>query len=104
MGRFLPVHSALKDNLKRDRGLYSSADQPYRFQCFALSQDTADTDGLWVAKALQFSQAGIDRFGRHAGKQAAGGLRVEEQGIARVVDEGFRIAQRPAQAHVGRLL
>jgi len=102
-GTFLPVNSALKDNLKPDRGLYSSVDQSYRFQRFALSQDTANTDSLPVAKATQFSEAGLDRFGGHAGEQAAGGLRVEEQGIARVVDEGFGIAQRPAQAYVGRL-
>ena len=48
----------------------------------------------------QFGRGG---FRRHAGEQATGGLRVENQREARVVDEAFRIAQRPPQAHVGRL-
>ena len=40
---------------------------------------------------------------QQGGQQAARGLRVEQQRVARVPARGFRVAHRPAQAHVLRL-
>ena len=66
-------------------------------------QHAANTRCMQITQRMQRSQTCVHAGFRYAGEQAAGGLRVEQQRVIRVMQGFFLIAQRPAQAGVGRL-
>lgn len=74
-----------------------------RFEGIALRVDGANDARVWVPERDEFAHTGIGFVGGHAGQQAARGLWVKYQGVAGMFDRRFRVANRPAQTHVGGL-
>ena len=77
--------------------------QRNRLKRITLLLHRADNGRILIAESLKLAYTRLGLPGRDAGQQPAGGLRVEQQGIARVPGRPLHLTNGPPQPNILRL-